>query len=60
VAMGIVKWFNATRGYRFIPPDGGGPDVFVHISAVEKVGYLSILYASGEGRLALREARAKT
>jgi cold shock protein len=41
--MGIVKWFNATRGYRFIPPDGGGPDVFVHISAVEKVGYLSIL-----------------
>ena len=36
---GIVKWFNATRGYGFIAPDGGGSDVFVHISAVEKAGY---------------------
>jgi CspA family cold shock protein len=42
VAMGTVKWFNATKGYGFIQPDGGGKDVFVHISAVEKAGYTTL------------------
>jgi cold shock protein len=42
VAMGTVKWFNTTKGYGFIKPDAGGPDVFVHISAVEKAGYTGL------------------
>ena len=35
---GTMKWFNATKGYGFIAPEQGGPDVFVHISAVEQAG----------------------
>ena len=38
MATGTVKWFNATKGYGFIQPESGGPDVFVHISAVERAG----------------------
>jgi cold shock protein len=38
MASGTVKWFNAQKGYGFIEPDGGGKDVFVHITAVQEAG----------------------
>ena len=42
MSTGIVKWFNAAKGYGFIQPDDGTKDVFVHISAVERAGMASL------------------
>ena len=46
MATGVVKWFNGQKGFGFIQPDNGGPDVFVHISAVERAG----LHGLAEGQ----------
>jgi cold shock protein len=43
---GTVKWFNPAKGFGFIEPDGGGAEVFVHISAIERAG----LHTLNEGQ----------
>jgi CspA family cold shock protein len=58
VATGTVKWFNAAKGFGFIQPDGGGKDVFVHISAVERAG-LSNLNEGAKVSYEEKESRGK-
>ena len=40
--VGVVKWYNSQKGYGFIQPEGGGKDVFVHVSALERSGLRSL------------------
>jgi CspA family cold shock protein len=66
VARGTVKWFNPARGYGFINPEDGGPDVFVHIRAVQKAGYSDLvegarvsydLVSDGSGKMSAENLR---
>jgi CspA family cold shock protein len=59
MAKGTVKWFNPTKGYGFIQPVGGGKDVFVHISAVERAG-LSTLNEGQTVEFEIVENRGKS
>ena len=42
MATGTVKWFNTNKGFGFIEPEDGSKDAFVHISAVERAGLMSL------------------
>ena len=53
---GSVKWFNPSKGYGFITPDGGGKDIFVHISALETSGIKNL---SENQKVSFDEARNK-
>ena len=56
VSTGKVKWFNASKGYGFITPDGGGEDLFVHHSEIKTSGYATldegqaVQFEVGEGK----------
>jgi CspA family cold shock protein len=56
VSKGTVKWFNASKGFGFITPEGGGDDLFVHHSEIKASGYASldegqeVEYEVGQGK----------
>jgi cold shock protein len=56
MTAGTVKWFNATKGFGFIAPEGGGKDVFVHHSAIEGSGFKEL----SEGQRVVFESELAT
>ncbi len=59
MAVGTVKWFNGSKGFGFIQAEAGGPDVFVHISAVEAAG-MSTLNEGQKISYELVDSKGKT
>src|ERR1700676_1331038 len=65
MAAGTVKWFNATKGFGFITPDDGTPDVFAHFSSIEGSGYRELIegqkvdYESEQGPKGLQAKRVR-
>lgn len=58
--IGTVKFFNADKGYGFIAPDNGGTDAFVHISAVERAGMITLQQNQRLGYDLKQDRRGKT
>jgi cold shock protein len=58
MTTGTVKWYNSTKGFGFIQPDNGGPDVFVHVSAVERAGMREIVEGQKLGFEVMRDNRS--
>jgi len=56
--IGIVKWFNANKGFGFIQPEAGGADVFVHISAIERAGLATLVEGQKVGYEVLADRRS--
>jgi CspA family cold shock protein len=57
MAVGIVKWFNSTKGFGFIQPEDGTADVFVHISAVDRAGIGNLVEGQKLSFEAVRDPR---
>jgi cold shock protein len=55
---GVVKWFNANKGFGFIHPEDGGQDVFVHISAIERAGISTLVEGQKVGFELLVDTRS--